>query len=223
MNKNYLTKQEIDSYIRSRRIFFARIVELPDYKETDADIKIAKINSEDVLKNSQYGEMAVGEIINFLPRDDGYTYGYVETKTKNKKSFIDKKEEKRVPKNIALERIDKLCSLKDKIDNCLVIFISIKTSIVIGYYKDATIYREMQTNTNYKYKSNTFKTSNNKEIKEIFYNFKTKNENAILLNQRFKINIKEDLHCGQSFTKYYDEKNEDFVNNVLLEKLLISK
>lgn len=219
MIQNYLTESDINKYLANERIFFARIVELPDYKETEGDTEIAKVNSKYVLKNSLYGNLPVGEIINFLPREDGYTYGYVETKTKNKESFINQKDKNRQTKGIRIERMDISYYFKDKIDNCLVIFISIKTNKIIGYYKDATIYREMQKNSNYQYKNITFLDCNN----GIFYNFKTKNENAILLKNRLKIEVKKDLHCGQSFIKYFDDKNKDYVKNILLQNLLIIK
>lgn len=219
MTQNYLTESDINKYLANERIFFARIVELPDYKETEGDTEIAKVNSKYVLKNSLYGNLPVGEIINFLPREDGYTYGYAETKTKNKESFINQKDKNRQTKGIRIERMNISYYFKDKIDNCLVIFISIKTNKIIGYYKNATIYREMQKNSNYQYKNITFLDCNN----GIFYNFKTKNENAILLKNRLKIEVKKDLHCGQSFIKYFDDKNKDYVKNILLPNLLIIK
>lgn len=219
MTQNYLTEEEMKKYIANERIFFARIVELPQYAETNNDAKEAKKHSEETLKNSAYGDLLVGEIANFLPREDGYTYGYVETKTKNKESFINQKDKNRQTKGIRIERMDISYYFKDKIDNCLVIFISIKTNKIIGYYKDATIYREMQKNSNYQYKNITFLDCNN----GIFYNFKTKNENAILLKNRLKIEVKKDLHCGQSFIKYFDDKNREYVKNILLPNLLIIK
>lgn len=219
MTQNYLTKDEMKEYIANERIFFARIVELPNYQETKEDIKIAEANSKYVLQNSLYGQLPVGEITNFLPREDGYTYGYVETKTKNKESFINQKDKNRQTKSIRIERIDSSYYFKDKIDNCLVIFIAIKTNKIIGYYKDATIYRQIQKNSNYQYKNAIFLDCNN----EIFYNFKTKNENAILLENRLNIEVKKDLHCGQSFIKYFDDKNREYVKNILLPNLLIIK
>ena len=89
MTQNYLTKDEMKEYIANERIFFARIVELPQYAETNNDAKEAKKHSEETLKNSAYGDLPVGEIANFLPRDDGYTYGYVEPKTKSKEAKDD--------------------------------------------------------------------------------------------------------------------------------------
>lgn len=222
MTQNYLTEEEMKKYIANERIFFARIVELPQYAETNNDAKEAKKHSEETLKNSTYGDLPVGEIANFLPRDDGYTYGYVEPKTKSKEAkddFLIQKIKERETKKFKIERIDDFYFDKDQIDNCLVIFISIKTNKIIGYYKDATIYREVQKNPNYKYKNNVFLNSNN----EIFYNMKTKNGNAILLYQRLIINNGKDLHSGQSSIKYYDNKNKNFVKKVLLPNLLIIK
>lgn len=223
MIQNYLTESDINKYLANERIFFARIVELPDYKETERDTEIAKVNSKYVLKNSLYGNLPVGEIINFLPRDDGYTYGYVEPKTKSKEAkddFLIQKTKERETKNINIENIDNLYSKKDKIDNCLVIFISIETSKLIGYYKDATIFRQVQKNSNYKYNNNIFYNPNDNDI---FYNLKARNGNAILLNQRLIIDDRKDLHSGQSFFKYFDDKNRDYVKNILLPNLLIIK
>lgn len=101
----------------------------------------------------------------------------------------------------------------------MVIFVSIGTSKIMGYYKDATIYREVQKNPNYKYKNNVFLNSNN----EIYYNLKTKNENAILLDNKLNIKFRKDLHCGQSFLKYFDIKNKEYVKNILLPQLLATK
>ena len=128
--KNYLTKEEIENYIKSNKILIARIADLPNYQGTEQDGQNA-YSAKGYLKNGKYGELPIGETENFLPRDDGFTYGWVETKGHLSSDGNSKKNNK--------INIDNLYGRKtnyDKIDDCLVIFLTLKTGYVVGYYKN---------------------------------------------------------------------------------------
>ena len=62
---------------------FARIADLPDYQETEEDMKKARKENK-YFKNKKPKNLAIHEIENFLKRDDEFVYGYVETEATNK-------------------------------------------------------------------------------------------------------------------------------------------
>ncbi len=152
-------------YLNSGRILFSKVQELPDYRGTKLDEKIAKKNLEkEVNGNPLY--LGCHEIENFKPRSNGVTYGRTQ-----------------VDGTIHIESIDSSYNKKEKIENVLIIFISYETSKIIGYYRDATVFRSYQTN---------------KFNKNIKYNFSTKSENAVLLarDKVFSSNFQIGHHYG---------------------------
>ena len=213
--KNYLTKEEIENYIKSNKILIARIADLPNYQGTEQDGQNA-YSAKGYLKNGKYGELPIGETENFLPRDDGFTYGWVETKGRLSSDGNSKKNNK--------INIDNLYGRKtnyDKIDDCLVIFLTLKTGYVVGYYKNATIYRKKQPeNYKYNFKIKGISSIEKRDVVNIFFNLKTKNDNAILLKTRFYVEVKKSIKCGQSNIKYVNDKNRNYVIKNVLEKLI---
>lgn len=214
--KNYLTKEEIENYIKSNRIMIARIADLPNYQGTEQDGQNA-YSTKGYLKNGKYGELPIGETENFLPRDDGFTYGWLETKghlssdgnlKKNNEINIDRLYGYTYGKNY------------DKIDNCLVVFLTLQTGCIIGYYKNATIYRKRQENYEYNFKLNGISSIEKREVANIFFNLKTENNNAVLLKTKFHVEVKNGVRCGQSNIKYVNDKNRNYVIKNVLEKLI---
>ncbi|MDR2526574.1 MAG: hypothetical protein LBC92_01730 [Rickettsiales bacterium] len=171
--------------------------------------------AERELGTNKYGDgsdlPAISEGENFLPRSDGFVYGFMETKAKH--NALQKQREgasnSKSVKNINIERIDWKYAGRPQIDNCLVIFVTLGSGNIVGYYKDATIYRERQMH------GKLVKTDGY----YILYSFKTKKENAILLERRFPVDIKNGLHYGQSFQKYVNDENRDYVVDILNELL----
>ena len=51
--KNYLTKEEIENYIKSNRIMIARIADLPNYQGTEQDGQNA-YSAKGYLKNRKF-------------------------------------------------------------------------------------------------------------------------------------------------------------------------
>ncbi|MDR2526783.1 MAG: hypothetical protein LBC92_02840 [Rickettsiales bacterium] len=210
-----LTQAEVDEYLKSNRILFVKIADLPDYKGTREDEKCA-YNSVKQLKNQIFGKLPIFEIENFLPHYDGYVYGFVETKMKGDESHT-RHECNKAVNSINIERMG-ASSDDNKIDNCLVVFVSLGTAMVVGYYKDATVYRERQKHSKYVYEIQQMTTDSNGG-RNILYNFKTKKKNAILLEGRFSVSL-EELHYGQSFQKYVDDKNREYVRKYILKKII---
>lgn len=143
------------------------------------------------------------EKINFKICKDNMVRGYVEVKHMNGK-----------PNELHIENIDDEFKNKDEIDNVLVIFCAksptINKTVIVGWYKDATIYRKRS-----KYKDRDF-------------NFMTSKENAYLLNEEDRIFViprassnKDRIGFGQSNTWYANKDNAteivnevvDYVNN----------
>ena len=108
----------------------------------------------------------------------------------------------------------------DKIDNCLVVFLTLQTGCIIGYYKNATIYRKRQENYKYNFKIKGISSIEKRDVANIFFNLKTKNDNAILIKTRFYVEVKKGVRCGQSNIKYVNDKNRNYVIKNVLEKLI---
>lgn len=82
------------------------------------------------------------EKYNFHVEEDGFYYGFVETK------YTDGYESGKMPKQIHIEQIDKSYKKEDSIDNVTVIFCAKSNiegkTVIVGWYKNATVYRKRQ-------------------------------------------------------------------------------
>lgn len=89
------------------------------------------------------------EKYNFHANDDGFVYGFVETKYKD--SYLGQKE----PKQIRIENIDKAFKKQDTIDDVCVVFCAhsdkLKKTVIVGWYKNATILRHRVRETHRQY------------------------------------------------------------------------
>ena len=187
---------------------------MPNYQGTEQDRQNA-YSAKGYLKNEKYGELPIGETENFLPRDDGFTYGWVETKGRLSSDGNSKKNNE-----INIDNLYERKTNYDKIDDCLVIFLTLKTGYVVGYYKNATIYRKRQENYKYNFKLNGISSIEKRDVVNIFFNLKTENNNAVLLKTKFHVEVKNGVRCGQSNIKYVDDKNRNYVIKNVLEKLI---
>lgn len=90
------------------------------------------------------------EIFNFEP-SDGKMYGFVEPKTTSARHGRN---------SLHIEKIDESYSGKDIINNVLVIWTALqpdsKGTYIVGWYKNATVYRNEQTNIPRLYKGENF-------------------------------------------------------------------
>lgn len=77
-----------------------------------------------------------GEFKNFYQEADGFYYGYVETMSRGN-----------TRNTIHIERIDKTARGKESLNNVLVVFIATDShgQVIIGWYRNATVYRAIQT------------------------------------------------------------------------------
>ena len=170
-------------YLENNKVFLAKVIHFIDYADTALDKKCL----ED-LKNSKY--KGHYEINNFKKRKDGKVYGFISANNANNCN-----------NTIHIEKLG--VSKKDScIKDCLVIFIS-DASQVVGYYKDATIYRNLRTNRFSKH-----------------YFFETNAKDAILLpyDERIDVELKKGKHplnFGKAQRKYVDEKNRKAVSDIL--------
>lgn len=186
----------LKKYVDNNKVIFARIVDLPEYQSTNSDI-------ETVLEENMGKKInGINEIENFLVREDNNVYGFVETGYNEGQ-----------PNNINHPNFQK----EDFLENFLVIFISLKTSKIIGYYKDAKIFRKRQfLHSNFL----SIETLNNVdgfthgEYDQIPYYFVAKSEDVYLFDKEFRIEIKNlkqgGLNYGQSNIKYLDSNNYDY-------------
>ena len=80
---------------------------------------------------------------NFREETDGYYYGFVETK------YNDGYESGKYPKKIHIEKINSQYKGKEYIENVTVVFCAksdiLDTTVIVGWYKNATVYRERKT------------------------------------------------------------------------------
>ncbi|MTK13188.1 MAG: DUF3883 domain-containing protein [Clostridiaceae bacterium] len=134
------------------------------------------------------------EVYNFLPHD-GFVYGFVQ------------------PPNSTRINIDKLGAKKDSnsIDDVLVVWVATRPkggSVIVGWYKNATLFREYQYSND---------LNRNYKDEKIGYNVKAKEENVTLLpiDERV-IHIKRGKGwMGKSNIWYAaQESNEDFKKEV---------
>ena len=146
------------------------------------------------------------EKYNFHFCNDGFIRGFVETKYVNGYKGEDSR-----PKELHIEKINGSHKNKDEINNVMVVFCAknpdkaINTSVIIGWYKNATVYR------------------NRKTYVERQYNIITKQENSFLLPESlrtFKIprasKSNNYLGFGQANVWYANkEEHINFVKKVI--------
>lgn len=174
---------DLHKYLENNRILLAKVINLIDYSNSESDQDFLK-----TPKMQHYNDCL--EINNFKKRKNGKVYGFV-CGTNGKSDSC----------KISIGRLG--ASKTDTyIKNCLVIFIS-DNSEIVGYYKNATIFRE--------YQSNRFSNK---------YCFETIAKNAILLPyyDRIKINLKKGksfLNFGEFFRKYIGKENRKYISELL--------
>lgn len=115
-----------------------------------------------------------GEEYNFLPFNDDYIYGFVETNYNKQKENLGNY---KFAHTIHLENIDKGYKRVDTINNVLVIFISYseiyKSNVIIGFYENATVFRNRQPSIR----------GLNRRGNNFGYNLKCKKEDALLIKE----------------------------------------
>lgn len=136
---------EIESYENkiNSRVLFCNIAYMKYY---DGDI----INDQPVNGGEYVAKNGDAlEKYNFHPENDGYYYGFVETK------YTDGYENAKSPKQIHIEKIDSSYKGEDLIDNVTVVFCAKSNregkTVVVGWYKNATVYKERQNDINRQY------------------------------------------------------------------------
>lgn len=135
-----------------------------------------------------------GEINNFHLYDDGNYYGFVEPNFYNA-----------VQNSIHIERIDSNYKGKDEIPDVTVVFCAksdrLEKTVIIGWYKHATVFRRV------------------KEINGVKYNLKTNDGNVVRLPEKerhFEVSRanKGDFGFGRSNLWYSGEDTEEVKNFV---------
>lgn len=134
-----------------------------------------------------------GEINNFHFYEDGKCYGFVEPGFKNNKQNM-----------LHIEKIDSDYKRKDKISDVTVVFCAksplIKKTVIVGWYKNATVFRRV------------------KEDNGVKYNITASNSDAVRLSENERIfevpraNSAEKLGFGISQIWYAKEDNEKVRN-----------
>lgn len=113
------------------------------------------------------------EIYNFHEEPDGYIYGFFEPKQRNGNSM-----------QIKLENIDKKFKGKDSAENIFIVMCATPSkggTCIVGYYKNATIYRHLQ------------------HYGSRLYNIKVKAQNAFLIPVLQRYFLISKTNCGFCF------------------------
>lgn len=180
-----------------QRVLFARIGYMEYYRGLFPHSR--PVNGGNYNKN-ECGH----EAFNFSREADGFCYGYVQPPRGNR---------------LRIERIAPECKNQDCVENVLVVWIATKPKelggrqCVIGWYKEATVYRCFQP---------IKKRIDRKPLKNFHFNIKCKSENAFLLPQR-KRNliipkpIKHHSSIGQSNVFYLLDTNGEIVKSLAKE------
>ena len=185
-----------------QRVLFARIGYMEYY---------LGLSTERPINGGSYNENECGhEAFNFSREADGFCYGYVQPPRG--------KQINNVPR-LRIERIDPECKNQDYVENVLVIWIATKPKelgggqCVIGWYKEATVYRCFQP---------IKKGINRRSLKNFHFNIKCKSENAFLLPQRKRKliipkPIKHHSSIGQSNVFYILDANGKKIESLAKE------
>lgn len=175
-----------------QRVLFARVGYMEYYQGLSTERPVNGGNYND----SEYGH----EAFNFSKEADGFCYGYVQP-PRGKKENNDPR--------LGIERIDPECIDQDFVENVLVIWVATKPKelgggqCVIGWFKDATVYRCFQPIN---------KGINRRPLKNFHFNIKCKSKNAFLLPQRKRkliipMPIKHRSSMGESNVFYILDAN----------------
>lgn len=153
------------------KIFYCRIGWMKKYK--------GYVDNDRPVNGGKYNETHIGhEVYNFLPHDGVY-YGFVQSG------------------NIAIEKLG--ANRKDtEIDGVLVVWVSTKPSrgqYIVGWYKDATVYRLLQKAPDL--------VMAERDLKD-YYDYNILSKNAMLLNENERKKTIEGM--GQSNTWYGNDE-----------------
>lgn len=188
------------------RILFCQIGDM-DYYKGSCDIDIPKRCGPFVEENG-YG----GEEFNFLPiivEDEELCFGFFEPKSTNKKTVNTIHIEK-------IEGCENAVKLKF-VDDVLVVWCALAYAnemVVVGWYKNATVFREVQ--------EITIENSDGTEYQQ-YYNVAAKADNCVLLpangiRRRWSVPIakKKGYGFGRSFVWYPTKENaKEYVKNLV--------
>lgn len=174
-----------------QRVLFARIGYMEYYQGEGRPVNGGNYNK------NECGH----EAFNFRREADGFCYGYVQPPRGSR---------------LRIERIDSECKNQDYVENVLVIWIATKPKehqCVIGWYKDATVYRCFQP---------IKKGIDREPLKDFGFNIKCKRENAVLLPQKKRnLTIPPATKCfssiGQSNVFYLLDTNGEIVKSLAKE------
>lgn len=160
------------------------------------------------IEENGYG----GEEFNFLPitvEDEKFCFGFFELKSTNKETL----------NTIHIEKIEGCENLKyaESVDNVLVIWCALAYAnemVVVGWYKNATVFRELQ--------EITIENSDGTEYQH-FYNITAKAEDCVLLSakgirRRWSVPIakKKGYGFGRSFIWYPTKENaKEYIRNLV--------
>ena len=155
-----------------RKTLFCNISWMKEYKGITRDDKPFSGAGYVVETGDAY------EKYNFLPFDDGYQYGFIETKHQSGTTDFENEYKK-----FNLENFGDEFKGQNIADGILVIFFARNPLdskfYIVGYYKDAEVYKIRQ------------RAYNNTVEENIQYNLKCKQEDAVLVpfNQRIPLNL----------------------------------
>ena len=206
------------------KVLFCRIAYMKNYKgincnEQSPDYDVPQGNNIKYVNETKDGH----ERYNFLPKDDGYCYGFVETGFRNE-NLNDLTQRN----TIHIEYIEDCESMKkeDFVDGVLVVWCSPMDYLgcVVGWYKNATVYRKRQ-------QQNKWEDTDGYHIK-----VKASKENVVLLSKEERSSGKWNaFYCkknvfgfGQSAIwygkrektqKYVEKEVKDLVNKILSYKV----
>lgn len=173
----------------NKEIIFLNIGWMENYQGNDGVDKIEGGGS--YVQENKFGH----EVYNFLPHD-GFVYGFVQTPRSS---------------TFHIERLG--ADIKDNsIDDVLAVWVANRPkvgSVIVGWYKNATLFREYQYSDN---------LNRNFKDEKVGYNVKAKIEDATLLPKDERVfHIKRGKGgMGQSNVWYASqESNEDFKKEVL--------
>ena len=187
---------------QNQKILFARIGYMQYYQGVD---------SERPIGGGYYNENEIGhEAFNFKREADGFCYGYVQPP----RGTSDNENPR-----LNISRICPTCKKEDFVKNVLVIWVATRPKefgggqYVVGWYKDATVYREFQK---------IGKDIDRHPLKNFHYNIKCKSSDAVLLptNKR-KVYIPKPSHgltsIGQANICYILDAKGNPIKNLVKE------
>ncbi len=188
------------------RILFCKISSMKHYKGVTENDK--PTNGGSFVKDNGFGF----EEYNFMPRETEngeYCFGYVEAKG----TIKGKSNQLRIEKINGCENYKNL----DSVDNVLVVWCATtyrNETSVVGWYKNATVYRNYQP----------LSIENKDALEDRNFNVKAKAEDCVLIPESHRIEFKwsapvakkKKYGFGQAMTWYASEgKAQDFINDLI--------